>query len=187
VNSIENVAQVVDKNIIVLERHFPIPPERLWQSVATREGLSHWFMSTPQQIEQGGRFSFKGGWQGTVTLLDPPRHIQFTPDASAEAYLRFEIKAESGGCLFRLIDKMGPAADARTIFSVRAPKNMVYQPGGIGTHWSGIIAGHHGFVDSLDAYISGRSIPCDMEDLRTRYMAVLDQWHRLESSGPPEK
>ena len=176
-NRIENIARLLEKNTLLLERRFSVPPERLWQAVATQEGLSHWFMPTPFEIEQGGRFSFEGGWEGTVTLVDPPRRIQFTPDESEEAYLRFEIEPASGGCLFRLIDKMGPAADPTRIFSADTPKHLVYQPGGIGTHWSGVVSGYHGFVDALETYVSGKTIPCDDDDLSQGYMAVLDRWH----------
>ena len=174
---IENIARLLDKNTLLLERHFPVPAERLWQAVATREGLGHWFMPTPYEIEQGGRFSFEGGWAGTVTLVDPPRRIQFTPDESAEAYLRFEIEPAAGGCLFRLVDKMGPAADAARIFGSDASAHLVYQPGGIGTHWSGIISGYHGFVDALECHVSGKVVASEDDELARRYMAVLDGWH----------
>jgi uncharacterized protein YndB with AHSA1/START domain len=177
VNRIENVARLLKKNTLLLERRFSVAPERLWEAVATREGLSRWFMPTPFEIEQGGRFSFEGGWEGTVTLVDPSRRIQFTPDESNEAYLRFEIERASGGCLFRLIDKMGPAADVAKIFGADAPKDLAYQPGGIGTHWSGVVSGYHRFVDALEAHVLGKAIAPDDGDLSRRYMTVLDEWH----------
>lgn len=174
---IENLARLLEKNTLLLERHVPVPPERLWQAVATKEGLSHWFMPTPFEIEQGGRFSFGGGWGGTVTLVDPPRRIQFTPDESDEAYLRFEIEPSSDGCLFRLIDKMGPAVDAAKLFGADTPKHQVYQPGGVGTHWSGVVGGYHGFVDALESHLAGREIPSDYDGLCRSYMEVLDEWY----------
>jgi uncharacterized protein YndB with AHSA1/START domain len=177
VSRIENIARLLDKNTLLLERHFPVTPERLWEAVATREGLSHWFMPTSTKIEQGGRFSFAGGWEGTVTLFDPPRRIQFTPDESSEAYLRFEIEPTPSGCLFRLIDRMGPAADAAKLFGPGTPGHRIYQPGGIGTHWSGIVSGYHGFVDALESYVSGKTISTDDDDLSRRYVPVLDEWH----------
>lgn len=174
---IDNVARLLERNTLLLERHFAVSPERLWQAVATREGLGHWFMPTPHEIEEGGRFAFEGGWEGTVTRVDPPQCIEFTPDESPEAYLRFEIEPAAGGSLFRLIDKMGPAADAAKLFGADTPKHLVYQPGGVGTHWSGVVSGYHGFVDALEAHLSGRAVPRDDDDLSRRYMAVLDEWH----------
>ncbi len=176
-NRIENIGRLLEKNTLLFERHFEFPPERLWQAVATREGLSHWFMPTPFEIEQGGRFSFEGGWQGTVTRVEPPRCVQFTTDGSDEAWLRFEIEPTSEGCLFRLIDKMGASADPGKIFSGDTPEHLVYQPGGLGTHWSGVVSGYHGFVDALESHVSGREVPCDVDDLGRRYMPVLDAWH----------
>lgn len=173
----ENVARLLTKNTLVLERHFPVSPERLWEAIATREGLSHWFMPTPFEIEPGGRFSFEGGWAGTVTGFDPPRSIQFTPDDSEEAWLRFEIEPSAEGSLFRLVDKMGAAVEALEIFGADAPKHLVYQPGGVGTHWSGVISGYHGFVDALESHLTGREIPIDDDELAERYVALLAEWH----------
>jgi uncharacterized protein YndB with AHSA1/START domain len=35
-------------------------PDTLWNAIATKEGLSHWFMPTNLEIEEDGRFSFEG-------------------------------------------------------------------------------------------------------------------------------
>jgi len=173
----ENVARLLSKNTLVLERRFAVPPERLWEAIATREGLRRWFMPTPFEVEKGGRFSFEGGWAGTVTEFDPPRSVQFTPDGSDEASLRFEIEPAEGGSLFRLVDKMGPAEDALKIFGDQAPEHLVYQPGGVGTHWSGVVSGYHRFVDALEAHLTGKEVPSDDEALARMYMALMDEWH----------
>ena len=101
-------------------------------------------MPTKYEIEEGGRFSFGGGWEGTISQVHPPHHIQFTPDGPEQAYLRFEIVATNDGCVFKLIDRMGPAQDAAKMFP-DAPQHRKYQPGGPGTHWSGVVAGYHWF------------------------------------------
>ena len=93
---IENVATLLDKNTLVCERYFAVAPEKLWDAIATKEGLSHWFMPTKYEIGEGGRFSFAGGWDGTISQVHPPHHVQFTPDKSQHAYLRFEITATNG-------------------------------------------------------------------------------------------
>jgi uncharacterized protein YndB with AHSA1/START domain len=172
---IENVATLLDKNTLVCERHFSVTPDTLWNAIATKEGLSHWFMPTKFEIEEGGRFSFGGGWDGTITEVHPPHHIQFTPDDSEDAYLRFEIVETNDGCLFRLIDKMGANQDTSKIFPDEA-KHKTYQPGGPGTHWSGIITGYHGFVDKLEGFITGTKIEFDYDDMCKKYMALQDKW-----------
>ena len=176
----ENVGRMLAKNTLVWEREFSVEPEKLWDAIATKEGLSRWFMPTSFDIEEGGRFSFEGGWDGTITEVDPPHRIQFTPDDSDEAYLRFEIEKTEGGCLFKLTDKMGPALDALKHFGDDAPKFKIYQPGGIGTHWSGVASGYHGFVDALETYITGIDIPFDHDEATLFYVDILDEWHSVE-------
>ena len=98
----ENVARMIDKNTLVWEREFPVKPEKLWNAIATKEGLSHWFMPTPFEIEEGGRFDWEGGTEGTITEIDPPHRIRFTPDHSDESYMLLEIEETKNGCLFKL-------------------------------------------------------------------------------------
>ena len=177
-NRWENVARMLDSRTLVWERHFDVEPERLWQAVATREGLAHWFMPTDVEIEQGGRFSFGGGWEGTVSVVDPPRRIVFTPDESDDAFLEFRIEPTATGCRFTLTDRMGANVSAREQFDERTPEHEIYQPGGRGTHWSGVASGYHGFVDALETHIAGREVPYDHEAGSRFYMKVLESLHR---------
>jgi uncharacterized protein YndB with AHSA1/START domain len=176
----KNLGRLLNSNTLVLERHLKTTPEKLWQAVATKEGLAHWFMPTDIDIKPGGRFSFGGGWAGTITDFDPPRRIVYTPDESAEAFLCFEIEPTADGCLFRLTDRMGPTVDASTLFP-DSPDHHKYQPGGIGTHWSGVISGYHGFVDALETHCTGVEISFDYDDMSKRYIVLMDQW-RAESA-----
>lgn len=176
----ENVARMLEKNMLVWDREFPVKPEKLWDAIATKEGLSHWFMPTPFEIEEGGRFAWQGGWDGTITEIDPPHRIRFTPDYSDESSMLFEIQETKNGCLFTLTDKMAPALDALTHFPAGTPKYEIYQPGGIGTHWTGIVSGYHRFVDALESYITGVDIPFDDDEANRLYRDILDEWHAVE-------
>ena len=176
----DNVARMLEKNTLVWEREFSVKPEKLWDAIATKEGLSRWFMSTPFEIEEGGRFDWEGGWAGTITEVDPPHRIRFTPDYSDEAYMLFEIEETQIGCLFKLTDKMAPTLDARTYFPADTPKSETYQPGGIGTHWTGIVSGYQSFVDALESYITGVDIPFDDDEANRLYRDMLDEWHSVE-------
>ena len=160
-----NIGYFRDRNTLVFERVLPVSPNRAWQAIATRDGLSHWFMSTDSEIVEDGRFSFKDGWDGVITKVAEPEYIVFTPDDTKTAFLRFEIQANSEGCLFRLIDRMDDRIDAAAQFPA-SPNYDKHQPGGPGTHWSGIIAGYHGFADALVT---------DYEALCRLYMARLDE------------
>jgi uncharacterized protein YndB with AHSA1/START domain len=176
----ENVARMIDKSTLVWEREFSVKPEKLWDAIATKEGLSHWFMSTPFEIEQGGRFDWEGGTEGTVTEVDPPHRIRFTPDYSDEAYMLFEIEETENGCLFKLTDKMAPDFDMRKFFSAGPNKHEIYQPGGIGTHWTSIMSGYHKFVDALESYITGVDIPFDEDEANRLYRDMLDEWYTVK-------
>lgn len=172
----DNMASVLDRRTLVWERRLAVDVRKLWGAIATQEGLGHWFMPTRHQVEEGGPFSFEGGWDGTITRIEPPRLIEFTPADGPDGYLRFAIVDEGNGvCLFRLTDRMGDLADAGALFP-DAPEHQVYQPGGAGTHWSGVVAGYHGFVDALESWLTGVRKPFDHDQMSRRYMAVLDGW-----------
>lgn len=176
---IDNVASFLDRRTLVWERRLAVDARKLWQAISTREGLGHWFMPTAYEVEEGGPFSFEGGWDGTITRIEPPHLIEFTPADDPDGYLRFEIVEESDGvCLFRLTDRMGGQAIDAEKFFVDAPEHQKYQPGGAGTHWSGVVAGYHGFVDALESFMTGVAKPFDHDDMSRRYMGVLDSWFR---------
>ena len=78
-------------------------------------------------------------------------------------YLHFEIEANEGGSSFSLIDRMGEANETKSWPD--APNHRTYQPGGPGTHWSGVAAGYHGFKDSLEDYITGGKVSSDYDEM----------------------
>lgn len=171
-----NVGKFLNDNKIVWKRRIPIEPERLWDAIATREGLSHWFMPTAYEIEEGGRFSFEGGWEGTVSEAKPFRHIQFDADGENGGYLRFEIETVEDGSSVSLIDRMGDGQDTQKWAD--GPAHLSYQPGGPGTHWSGVAAGYHGFLDSLEDYITGGKVSSDYDEMCKIYQTVLNDHFR---------
>ena len=171
-DEIANVGRFLSDNKMVWERRFSAPPERLWDALSTKDGLRRWFMPTRYEIEVHGRFSFDGGWEGTVSEAAPCRHIQFDVDGGSGAFLRFEMEAGNGACLFALIDRMGDGVDANNWPA--APAHRRHQPGGPGTHWSGVAAGYHGFVDALEEHLSGGGVSSDYDELCKAYQRVLD-------------
>ena len=151
VDTAANIGEFLTDNTIVWRRQLDVAPERLWNAIATKQGLGLWFMPTEFEIEQGGRFEFGGGWEGTISDLGPLRHLQFDVDVESGGYLRFEMIPNEAGCLFSLTDRMGDDADPKEIFGPDAEAHRIHQPGGRGTHWSGVAAGYHAFVDSLES------------------------------------
>ena len=82
--------------------------------------------------------------------------------------------------MFKLTSKIAPDFDVLKFFPADRPKYEIYQPGGIGTHWSGIASGYHGFVNALESYITGVDIPFDDDEATRFYCDILDEWHSVE-------
>jgi uncharacterized protein YndB with AHSA1/START domain len=66
------------------QRTYAHPIERVWDAVATPEGLKHWFPSAVEiEPRSGGQVAFSGDplagpATGTVLVFDPPEHLAFT-------------------------------------------------------------------------------------------------------------
>jgi hypothetical protein len=173
VDTASNIGEFLTDNTMVWRRQLDVAPERLWNTIATKHGLALWFMPTELEIEQGARFAFVGGWEGTISDLSPLRHRQFDVDGKIRGCLRFEMIPNEAGCLFSLTDRMGDDVDSKEIFGPDATARRIHQPGGRGTHWSGVAAGYHAFIDSLQSLLTGiKSDPNDDEMCRT-YKRVL--------------
>jgi uncharacterized protein YndB with AHSA1/START domain len=98
------------------ERTYAHPIERVWDAVATPEGLAHWFPSAVEiQPYAGGAIAFSGDpnlppTSGTVLVFEPPRRLAFTWGGDE---LHFDLEpAEAGGCRFVLVNVLGDRAAA---------------------------------------------------------------------------
>jgi uncharacterized protein YndB with AHSA1/START domain len=172
IRGLANVGEFHSDNKMVWARRISTQPERLWDAIATKDGLSRWFMPTSYEIKKNGRFSFEGGWDGTVSELKPFQCIQFDADGGSGAFLRFEMEAGDGVHTFALIDRMGDGVEVNRWLD--APPHRRYQPGGPGTHWSGVAAGYHAFVDALEDHLSGSTVSSDYDELCKAYQRILD-------------
>ena len=61
---IPNQATFVDRHTILFERPLAANIERVWTAVSRESELAHWFMPTKLVLEENGKFSFEGGWDG---------------------------------------------------------------------------------------------------------------------------
>ena len=60
------------------EVELPATPEQVWQAVATGEGTAAWMFP----VAEGAPSRVGEVWAGhTVTVYDPPRHLQYAPRA----------------------------------------------------------------------------------------------------------
>lgn len=182
---IPNMVTFVDRNTIAFERKFPDTPERIWSAITVKSELDQWFMETQLDLRVGGAFSFKKGWDGWISDLKNHRYAQF--NSSDESFTRFEIEPDGEGTLFHLIDRLRndvvvevgsrkdvPIEDSDAEQMRRIECN---QPGGAGTHWTGVVAGWHGFVDSLEGYLTGRPLGESHNKMCIFYDCLLADHH----------
>ena len=180
---VDSLGVFLNDNTFVWRRQLAVEPERLWSAIATKQELALWFMPTRFEVEEGGRFAFGDGWEGIVSEYNPLRYVQFDVDGDGGGYLRFEIEPTAGGCLFSLVDRMGQGADPKDIFGPDTAAHRIHQPGGPGTHWSGVAAGYHAFVDSLESYLTGIEIESDYEQMCKTYEHILDRHFGRDKPG----
>jgi uncharacterized protein YndB with AHSA1/START domain len=92
-------------------RTYPHAIERVWESVTTPEGLSHWFPADVEiDLRLGGDVTYQGdpfaqNRFGRVLAYDPPTllAVSWGPEE-----LRFELEALDGKrCRFTLVDLLG--------------------------------------------------------------------------------
>jgi uncharacterized protein YndB with AHSA1/START domain len=177
-SAIPNAATFPDRHTMVLERGFDVPIERLWRAISQTVELDQWFMKSVMDARPGGRFAFEGGWEGQIGEWIPGSCIQFEADKGGRS--RFELATDAGpggtgsGSRLRLSDRLPEdfKLDAPPDDSGALLKMMVAQPGGPGTHWPGVVAGWHGFVDALEAHLL-------QQPFEDRYSALSEEYSRL--------
>lgn len=99
------------------------PIRKVWDAVATSEGIAAWFMPNTFKPEMGYEFILKAGPFGDspckVTELDPPRRLSFS--WGKDWTLTFELADLDGKTEFTLIhggwdpDKVTEFGEAHTI------------------------------------------------------------------------
>ena len=108
-----------------MERHFAVPPEKVFAFVTETQNLIQWWgpegMDVPEQeldLTRPGPWSVifadpagrgRYAMNGLVRAVDPPRVVEFTmnvpgTDPTVYSTVRFEIRPDgAGGCHFALI------------------------------------------------------------------------------------
>lgn len=99
------------------------PIGKVWDAVATSEGLASWLMSNDFQPEMGYEFTFRsqpmGDWDGTVqckvTELNPPHRLGFTwLGNDMSTHVSFELKELEGKTEVTLVHSGWTAEHAMT-------------------------------------------------------------------------
>ncbi|MGD8417505.1 MAG: SRPBCC domain-containing protein [Pseudomonadales bacterium] len=163
----EGEVHFIDRQTVRFERFAACPPARVWQAVSEPEALGRWFLGTTMERHEGGRFDFRDAWGGQITSFEPERRITYTADAGG--FTDFELFPEAAGTRIVMTDRMGPNVQPPPEGTERARS----QPGGPGTHWAGLLAHWHVFMNRLVGYLEGSTRAQDVDDL------ILYYAHRL--------
>jgi uncharacterized protein YndB with AHSA1/START domain len=89
---------------VVQQVFIAAPPDKVWEAVATSEGIAAWFMPNDFQAELGHVFHLEAGPFGKsrceVIELDPPNRLAFTWDK--DWTVTFQLEETAGGTNFTL-------------------------------------------------------------------------------------
>lgn len=158
----------LDRHTISFKRSFMVSTERLWAAVSTKQELDVWFMETDLELRVNGQYTFKDGWDGWISELKPFECIQC--DSSEVSYTRFDLESQGKGTLLTVTDRLKP-----DLIMDKQENIWDLQPGGPGTHWVGIVAGWHDFLEALEAHIYGNPVQDHYHELCLFYADFLKQ------------
>ncbi len=162
---IPNRAVYKDRSTMSWPRHIDAPIERVWEAITQKERLDRWMqgLEAPQmELRLGGRHFWWTG-TGTVDGFEPLRVIRLR-HGDGFPFMRYELQPDGQGTSYTFTDRMNRGERApntnweETEAGLRQSQDdpiATLSPGGPGTHWVGVAAGWHSFVDALEAYIAG--------------------------------
>jgi uncharacterized protein YndB with AHSA1/START domain len=149
---------------LVFHRHYPHKPERVWDAIATPEGLRGWLLCTHATIEGrvGGRIEMVSGppqypSSGRILAWEPPRLLEYewnvgpVPEMprGERAIFRYELTRDG--------DSTHLVVTYRRITKEAA---------------RGFLPGLHAFLDRLEAQLDGRAMP----DWIERFVALRSEY-----------
>ena len=121
------------------------PINKVWDAVATADGLSSWFMPNDLQAVEGHEFQLNAGQFGMspckVTKVDPPNTLSFS--WGKDWTLTFELKDLDGKTEFTVIHS-GWDADKVTEFG--APHTPIRN--NMDQGWAGLVKKLQGYVEA---------------------------------------
>jgi uncharacterized protein YndB with AHSA1/START domain len=130
---------------IVQKVVFNAPVSKVWNAVATQEGLAAWFMPNDFQPVAGYEFQLNAGPFGMspckITEIDPPNRLSF--NWGKDWTVTFELAEREGKTEFTLIHS---GWDADTVTEFGQPHSVVR--GNMAGGWIGL-------VQKLGVYVEG--------------------------------
>jgi len=112
------------------------PISKVWNAVATSEGLAAWFMPNDMEPVEGHEFYLNAGQFGMspckVTKVDPPNSLSF--NWGKDWTLTFELKEVDGKTEFTLIHS---GWDANKVTEFGAPHTPIRE--NMNQGWAGLV------------------------------------------------
>jgi uncharacterized protein YndB with AHSA1/START domain len=150
---------------VVLSRHYPSPPEDVWEAVTDPDRLVRWFLPITGDLRVGGSYQLEGNAGGQILECDRPRLIRATFGGET-SIVELRLTADGVGTLFELDHSV--------------PEDMAGSAAGalfVGPGWDGAVLG-------LGLFLAGEVIGDPVaaaNSLETQEFSKhsIDEWERL--------
>lgn len=115
----DGIVEVVNgKRQLHFARVLNAPLAKVWEAIATSEGVSGWFTKADVDLRDGGTYTLDfsqfgaGVYAYDIVKLEPPRVVEFKFGDHEDDVVRFELFADGDRTLFVLTNRLGPDSDA---------------------------------------------------------------------------
>jgi len=166
------------RNTMRLSRSVEITPDEVWPFLIEPDNLIRWHIPTVMEFVVGGRFEFKNAWAGTIGAIEKEHLVRF--DADEGGCTTFSVEKRDLGSHIVITDVMAP--QFRITKELISNKKTIQenQPGGVGTHWSGVLSGWHCAIDELVNLIDVNNYPTKLtySQMDSLYLDLLNDRFR---------
>jgi uncharacterized protein YndB with AHSA1/START domain len=154
-------------------RRYPHPAERVWDAIATPEGLRNWLMCTRVEIDGrvGGRFEMVSGPSrflstGRILAWEPPRLLEYEwkvgpvteMPRGEDVVVRYELTPDAEATRVRVTYRKLTRQTAR-----------------------GFLPGLDAFLERLEAQLDGRPLP----SFEKRFGELMAEYPSWSGHAPP--
>ncbi|MDB5429560.1 MAG: Activator of Hsp90 ATPase-like protein [Caulobacter sp.] len=120
--------------VVVATRHYPTPPDDLWDALTDARRIPRWFLPIQGDLKLGGRYQLEGNAGGTITRCDPPVALDVTWEfGGGVSWVSVRLEPQGEGTLLTL-EHIMLKSDMRDHWAQ-------YGPAAVGVGWDLTIMG----------------------------------------------